>query len=113
MSAVVVALRRPRPHVRAHSMFARALITLVRLYQWFLSPFLGGQCRFEPSCSRYATAFTQSIEAAHGVTTGVSAADRVQTIQCALRSTLESPLPLAGSSTVAGRCSASRITLSE
>lgn len=39
--------------------------------------------------SRYATAFTQSIEAAFGVTTGVSAADRVQTIQCALRSTLE------------------------
>lgn len=39
--------------------------------------------------SRYATAFTQSIEAAFGVTTGVSAADRVQTIQCALRTTLE------------------------
>jgi 3,4-dihydroxy 2-butanone 4-phosphate synthase len=39
--------------------------------------------------SRFATAFTQSIEATHGVSTGVSAADRVQTIQCALRSTLE------------------------
>jgi 3,4-dihydroxy 2-butanone 4-phosphate synthase len=39
--------------------------------------------------SRYATAFTQSIEAAHGISTGVSAADRVQTIRCALRSTLE------------------------
>jgi 3,4-dihydroxy 2-butanone 4-phosphate synthase len=39
---------------------------------------------------RYATAFTQSIDAAHGVSTGVSAADRVQTIQCALRTTLES-----------------------
>ncbi|AMO25321.1 3,4-dihydroxy-2-butanone 4-phosphate synthase [Ramlibacter tataouinensis] len=39
--------------------------------------------------SRFATAFTQSIEAAHGVSTGVSAADRVQTIQCALRTTLE------------------------
>ena len=39
--------------------------------------------------SRYATAFTQSIEAAFGVSTGVSAADRVQTIQCALRTTLE------------------------
>ena len=38
---------------------------------------------------RYATAFTQSIEATHGITTGVSAVDRVQTIQCALRSTLE------------------------
>jgi 3,4-dihydroxy 2-butanone 4-phosphate synthase len=38
---------------------------------------------------RNATAFTQSIEALHGVSTGVSAADRVQTIHCALRSTLE------------------------
>jgi 3,4-dihydroxy 2-butanone 4-phosphate synthase len=43
----------------------------------------------EVNRSKYATAFTQSIEAAHGVSTGVSAADRVQTIQCALRSTLE------------------------
>jgi 3,4-dihydroxy 2-butanone 4-phosphate synthase len=43
----------------------------------------------EVNRSRYATAFTQSIEAAHGIGTGVSAADRVQTIQCALRSTLE------------------------
>lgn len=43
----------------------------------------------ESNRSRYATAFTQSIEAAFGITTGVSAADRVQTIQCALRSTLE------------------------
>ncbi|HUR89725.1 MAG TPA: 3,4-dihydroxy-2-butanone-4-phosphate synthase [Ramlibacter sp.] len=43
----------------------------------------------EVNRSRYATAFTQSIEATHGITTGVSAADRVQTIQCALRSTLE------------------------
>jgi len=43
----------------------------------------------EVNRSRYATAFTQSIEAGHGVSTGVSAADRVQTVQCALRSTLE------------------------
>jgi len=43
----------------------------------------------EVNRSRYATAFTQSIEAGYGITTGVSAADRVQTIQCALRSTLE------------------------
>jgi 3,4-dihydroxy 2-butanone 4-phosphate synthase len=43
----------------------------------------------EVNRSRYATAFTQSIEAAFGISTGVSAADRVQTIQCALRSTLE------------------------
>lgn len=36
--------------------------------------------------SRYGTAFTQSIEARSGVTTGVSAADRVATIRAALAS---------------------------
>ncbi len=29
------------------------LIGMVRLYQIFLSPLLGGQCRFYPSCSHY------------------------------------------------------------
>ncbi len=29
------------------------LIGMVRLYQIFLSPFLGGQCRFQPTCSHY------------------------------------------------------------
>ena len=29
------------------------LIALVRCYQWLLSPLLGRQCRFEPSCSHY------------------------------------------------------------
>jgi uncharacterized protein len=32
---------------------ALCLIGMVRLYQVFLSPFLGGQCRFHPSCSEY------------------------------------------------------------
>ncbi len=31
-----------------------ALVKLVRLYQLTLSPFIGGQCRFYPSCSVYA-----------------------------------------------------------
>jgi uncharacterized protein len=30
------------------------LITCVRAYQAILSPYLGGQCRFHPSCSNYA-----------------------------------------------------------
>ncbi|EEO27618.2 3,4-dihydroxy-2-butanone-4-phosphate synthase [Oxalobacter paraformigenes] len=34
--------------------------------------------------SRYGTAFTVSIEAARGITTGVSAADRIATIQTAI-----------------------------
>lgn len=48
---------------------------------------LGLRPMVEVNRSRFATAFTQSVEAAHGVTTGVSAADRVQTIRSALRST--------------------------
>ena len=30
-----------------------AMIALVRLYQLLLSPLLGRNCRFEPSCSQY------------------------------------------------------------
>jgi 3,4-dihydroxy 2-butanone 4-phosphate synthase len=56
-------------------------------------PAKAGELRLRPMVevnrSRHATAFTQSIEATHGVSTGVSAGDRVQTIHCALRSTLE------------------------
>ena len=38
----------------------------------------------EANSSRYQTAFTVSIEAAEGVTTGVSAADRVRTVKAAI-----------------------------
>jgi hypothetical protein len=37
----------------AASLPARAVIALVRLYQVTLSPWLGRQCRFTPTCSRY------------------------------------------------------------
>lgn len=35
-------------------MTAKLLIALVRGYQLFVSPFLGGSCRFQPTCSAYA-----------------------------------------------------------
>lgn len=35
-------------------MAALPLIGLVKLYRLLLSPYLGGQCRFVPSCSLYA-----------------------------------------------------------
>jgi len=35
-------------------MTARILVLVVRAYQVVLSPFVGGACRFTPSCSRYA-----------------------------------------------------------
>ncbi|MCA1946381.1 MAG: 3,4-dihydroxy-2-butanone-4-phosphate synthase [Desulfovibrio sp.] len=38
----------------------------------------------QDNSSRYQTAFTVSVEAAHGVSTGVSAADRVRTVRAAV-----------------------------
>ncbi|MFG0382783.1 membrane protein insertion efficiency factor YidD [Pseudomonas sp. zbq_18] len=32
----------------------RLLLSLVRLYQYLISPLLGPRCRFHPSCSHYA-----------------------------------------------------------
>jgi len=40
---------------------------VIRLYQLLLSPFIGNQCRFHPSCSNYAL---EAIEV-HGVLKGV------------------------------------------
>lgn len=48
-------------------MIARALDGLVRLYQLLLSPWLGGHCRFHPSCSAYA----REALAEHGAARGV------------------------------------------
>jgi len=42
------------------------LIGGVRLYQIFLSPIFGGQCRFHPSCSHY---FIQAVKK-HGAWKG-------------------------------------------
>lgn len=35
-------------------MISRLLIFLIRCYQRFLSPLLGKNCRFVPTCSQYA-----------------------------------------------------------
>ena len=44
----------------------RALIGLVRFYRYFLSPWLGSGCRFEPTCSAYALQALQRHGAAAG-----------------------------------------------
>lgn len=43
-----------RGDARATPLAAVPLVLLVRLYQVTLSPFLGGACRFQPTCSNYA-----------------------------------------------------------
>ncbi|UTA47937.1 membrane protein insertion efficiency factor YidD [Simiduia sp. 21SJ11W-1] len=30
------------------------LIKLIHIYRWLLSPWIGNQCRFHPTCSHYA-----------------------------------------------------------
>ena len=44
-----------------------ALIGLIRLYRLTLSTWLGGQCKFYPSCSRYAEEAIRAHGAARGV----------------------------------------------
>jgi uncharacterized protein len=44
----------------------QALIVLVRGYRLLLSPWLGSQCRFEPTCSLYALDALQVHGAAGG-----------------------------------------------
>jgi conserved hypothetical protein YidD len=39
---------------KAKRTMARILIYLIRLYRYTLSPWLGNQCRFYPTCSCYA-----------------------------------------------------------
>lgn len=48
------------------------LIAPIRLYQWTLSPLLGVNCRFAPSCSEY----TAEAIATHGALKGTALALR-------------------------------------
>jgi hypothetical protein len=47
------------------------LILLVRLYQYTLSPLVGRQCRFEPTCSNYFIAAVRNYGAISGTLRGI------------------------------------------
>jgi uncharacterized protein len=53
-------------------MTAKILIAMIRGYQLVGSPFLGGACRFTPTCSAYAI----EAVAAHGAWRGTALALR-------------------------------------
>ncbi|HET7292612.1 MAG TPA: membrane protein insertion efficiency factor YidD [Vicinamibacteria bacterium] len=57
---------------RPVSPLARALVLAIEGYRLMLSPLIGGLCRFEPSCSRYA----QQALLRHGARRGLWLAAR-------------------------------------
>jgi putative membrane protein insertion efficiency factor len=50
---------------------ALALIALVRLYQYTLSPLIGRQCRFHPTCSNYMIGAVEKHGAVRGAWYGI------------------------------------------
>jgi putative membrane protein insertion efficiency factor len=50
---------------------AFVLVTLVRLYQWLISPLLGRRCRFYPSCSEYFIGAVRKYGAISGSLRGI------------------------------------------
>lgn len=56
------------PFVRLPSL---ALIGLVRLYQFTLSPIIGRQCRFHPTCSNYFIGAVEKYGAVRGAWKGI------------------------------------------
>ena len=50
---------------------SRFLILLVRCYQWTLSPIVGRQCRFQPTCSNYFIGAVQKYGALRGAFKGI------------------------------------------
>jgi putative membrane protein insertion efficiency factor len=43
-----------------------AAVFAIRVYQWTISPLLGRNCRFHPTCSQYAVEAVQSFGALRG-----------------------------------------------
>ena len=68
MSTLRRAVQTQSPKAGAPSPLAKAFILLVRLYQVSLSPLLGWNCRFEPTCSQYVV---QAL-AEHGAVEGLA-----------------------------------------
>jgi uncharacterized protein len=50
---------------------ATAIIALVRVYQWTLSPIFGRQCRFQPTCSNYMIGAIEKYGAVRGTIKGI------------------------------------------
>ena len=74
--------RKPGPRRRPPDSLMRVLQLAAKMFSLaaFALPLM-----VQDNSSSFGTAFTVSVEAARGVTTGISAADRARTIQVAVR----------------------------
>jgi putative membrane protein insertion efficiency factor len=50
---------------------ALTIIAFVRVYQWTLSPIIGRQCRFQPTCSNYMIQAVEKYGAFRGTLKGI------------------------------------------
>jgi len=57
--------------VNSGDTMAKILISLVRAYQLLLSPLLGMNCRFQPTCSHYMMDAINRFGAVHGTWLGL------------------------------------------
>jgi len=49
-----------------HSPAGAVAVFLIRVYQWTISPLLGRNCRFHPTCSQYAVEAVEGFGALRG-----------------------------------------------
>tara|TARA_A100001011_G_scaffold356877_1_gene401274 strand:- start:1973 stop:2209 length:237 start_codon:yes stop_codon:yes gene_type:complete len=52
-------------------MIKKILIKIIRLYQLILSPLLGSNCRFEPTCSQYVIEAVEMYGVLQGSVMGI------------------------------------------
>ncbi len=57
------------------------LVAAARVYQWTLSPLIGRQCRFEPTCSTYFILAVQKYGAVRGTWRGLRRIGRCHPFQ--------------------------------
>ena len=52
------------------SVLTRFLLTLIRFYQRFISPLLGSNCRYHPTCSHYTYQAIEKYGVGRGIVMG-------------------------------------------